>query len=147
MSKLEVREIGPISGETEVRLADGATAIGFGDEPPVKAWVNFNGDGTVAIRDSLNVSSITDLGIGYYKVNFDSPMSNADYAGNIAVAPAGGDTTSPLRTSMFANPNGSNNNSIPTYEAPTVDGFTVLVSWNTMNQRLDTPAVCIMVTA
>ena len=30
MSKLEVREIGPISGETEVRLADGATAIGFG---------------------------------------------------------------------------------------------------------------------
>ena len=31
MSKLEVREIGPISGETEVRLADGATAVGFGD--------------------------------------------------------------------------------------------------------------------
>ena len=30
MSKLEVREIGPISGETEVRLADGATAVGFG---------------------------------------------------------------------------------------------------------------------
>jgi len=34
MSKLEVREIGPISGETEVRLADGATAIGFGGGGP-----------------------------------------------------------------------------------------------------------------
>lgn len=45
-----------------------------------KAWVNFNGTGTVAIRGSFNVSSITDLGAGYYRANFTNAMSNSDYA-------------------------------------------------------------------
>ncbi len=45
----------------------------------VKAWVNFNGTGTVAIRASLNVSSITDNGVGDYTVNFLSTLVNADY--------------------------------------------------------------------
>jgi len=46
---------------------------------PVKAWVNFNGTGTVAIRKSFNVSSITDLGVGYYRVNVTNNMASADY--------------------------------------------------------------------
>ena len=45
-----------------------------------KSWVNFNGSGTVSIRDSLNVSSITDNGSGDYAVNFSSAMSNSDYS-------------------------------------------------------------------
>lgn len=45
-----------------------------------KAWVNFNGTGTVAIRDSFNVSSITDNGLGDYSVNFSTSMNNANYA-------------------------------------------------------------------
>ena len=45
-----------------------------------KAWVNFNGTGTVAIRDSHNVSSITDLGTGHYQVNFANAMANTGYA-------------------------------------------------------------------
>ncbi len=45
-----------------------------------KAWVNFNGSGTVAIRDSYNVSSITDDGTGKYKVNFSTAMSNINYS-------------------------------------------------------------------
>jgi hypothetical protein len=45
-----------------------------------KAWVNFNGTGVVAIRDSYNVSSVTDLGTGYYRINFTNPMANTDYA-------------------------------------------------------------------
>jgi len=44
------------------------------------AWVNFNGTGTVAIRDSENVSSITDNGTGQYTVNFSNNMANANYA-------------------------------------------------------------------
>ena len=44
------------------------------------AWVNFNGTGTVAIRSSYNVSSITDNGTGDYTVNFATPMSDANYA-------------------------------------------------------------------
>ena len=45
-----------------------------------KAWVNFNGTSTVAIRDSHNVSSITDNGTGDYTVNFSNNMANANYS-------------------------------------------------------------------
>lgn len=45
-----------------------------------KAWVNFNGTGTVAIRASYNVSSITDNGTGNYTVNFTNALPNANYA-------------------------------------------------------------------
>lgn len=45
-----------------------------------KAWVNFNGTGTVAIRASGNVSSITDNGTGDYTVNFTTAMPDANYS-------------------------------------------------------------------
>ena len=45
-----------------------------------RAWVNFNGTGTVAIRSSGNVSSITDNGTGDYTVNFTTAMPDANYA-------------------------------------------------------------------
>jgi hypothetical protein len=45
-----------------------------------RAWVNFNGTGTVAIRASGNVSSITDNGVGDYTVNFTTSMPDASYA-------------------------------------------------------------------
>jgi hypothetical protein len=45
-----------------------------------KAWVNFNGTGTVAIRASFNVTSITDNGTGDYTVNFTVAMSDTSYA-------------------------------------------------------------------
>jgi hypothetical protein len=44
-----------------------------------KAWVNFNGTGTVAIRASYNVSSITDNGTGNYTVNFTNAMPDINY--------------------------------------------------------------------
>lgn len=44
-----------------------------------KAWVNFNGTGTVAIRRAFNVSSITDRGTGTYTVNFTNAMADANY--------------------------------------------------------------------
>ena len=45
-----------------------------------RAWVNFNGTGTVAIRASGNVSSITDRGTGDYTVNFTTAMPNTNYS-------------------------------------------------------------------
>lgn len=45
-----------------------------------KAWVNFNGTGTVAIRASFNVSSITDNGTGDYTVNFTNALADANYS-------------------------------------------------------------------
>lgn len=45
-----------------------------------RAWVNFNGTGTVAIRAAGNVSSITDNGTGDYTVNFTNAMPDANYS-------------------------------------------------------------------
>ena len=53
-------------------------AVGGG--ATAKAWVNFNGIGTVAIRRAFNVSSITDNGTGNYTVNFTTAMPDANYA-------------------------------------------------------------------
>ena len=57
-----------------------ATVVGTAPLYMCRAWVNFNGTGTVAIRDSANVSSITDSSTGQYVVNFTTAMSDANYA-------------------------------------------------------------------
>ena len=51
-----------------------------------RAWVNFNGTGTVAIRGSGNVSSITDNGTGNYTVNFTTAMVDANYSVTIGAS-------------------------------------------------------------
>ena len=58
----------------------GVLAVQNGMTGIAKAWVNFNGTGTVAIRNSFNVSSVTDNGTGDYTVNFTTAMPNANYA-------------------------------------------------------------------
>jgi hypothetical protein len=55
-----------------------------------RAWVNFNGTGTVAIRASGNVTNITDNGTGDYTVNFTTAMTDANYS---VVAGANGRAT------------------------------------------------------
>lgn len=45
-----------------------------------KAWVNFNGTGTVAVRAGYNVTSVTDNGVGDYTINFLTALSDANYA-------------------------------------------------------------------
>ena len=52
------------------------------------AWVNFNGTGTIAIRDSEGVSSLTDNGTGQYTVTFTSAMANTNYATSHNVIPS-----------------------------------------------------------
>lgn len=59
------------------------TALNATGDTPIyacRAWVNFNGTGTVAIRASGNVSSITDNGVGDYTVNFTTAMPDANYS-------------------------------------------------------------------
>jgi len=46
----------------------------------VQAFVEFTGSGTVTIQTSLNVSSVTDVGVGVYKVNYTTAMPSAAYA-------------------------------------------------------------------
>lgn len=65
---------GRVVDAAQLRTATSTTA------DKCKAWVNFNGTGTVAIRASYNVSSITDNGTGDYTVNFATAMADANYA-------------------------------------------------------------------
>ena len=77
----------PISGTTgtfsgNVTLGSSVLATPTGSAPSYtcRAWVNFNGTGTVAIRASGNVSSITDNGVGDYTVNFTTALPDANYS-------------------------------------------------------------------
>ena len=62
----------------------GSVATAYG----CRAWVNFNGTGTVAIRASGNVSSITDRATGEYTVNFTNAMPDTNYSVSGAAADA-----------------------------------------------------------
>jgi len=64
------------SANFKINSGYGSVATIFG----CRAWVNFNGTGTIAIRGSGNVSSITDGGTGIYTVNFTNAMPDANYA-------------------------------------------------------------------
>jgi hypothetical protein len=61
-----------------------STASGAAPSYAARAWVNFNGTGTVAIRASGNVSSITDNGAGDYTVNFATAMPDANFSTVVA---------------------------------------------------------------
>ena len=63
-------------------LNDGTTTVAttFVTNGSAKAWVNFNGGGTIAARDSFNVSSLTDHTTGQYSTNFANSMANANYS-------------------------------------------------------------------
>ena len=69
MSTIRVDNFGPSAGGTTY------SARGI-----AKAWVNFNGTGTVAVRDSDNLSSITDNTTGDYSINVTNAFSAADYS-------------------------------------------------------------------
>lgn len=63
------------NGNLNFNSGFGSAGIAYG----CRAWVNFNGTGTVAVRGSGNVSSITDNGVGDYTINFAAAMPDANY--------------------------------------------------------------------
>jgi hypothetical protein len=65
---------------TPGRMKDAMGASGSAPMFACRAWVNFDGTGTPAIRGSGNVSSITDNGAGDYTINFTTAMPDANYA-------------------------------------------------------------------
>ena len=71
----EAMRIDP-SGNLLFNSGYGSVATAYG----CRAWVNFNGTGTVAIRASGNVTSITDNGVGNYTVNFTTAMPDVNYS-------------------------------------------------------------------
>jgi hypothetical protein len=93
------------SGNLQFNSGYGSVATAYG----CRAWVNFNGSGTVAIRASGNVTSITDNGTGDYTVNFTTAMPDANIATiatsvntSFSVSVAQTTTTTQIRTNTTA---------------------------------------------
>lgn len=70
MSTARIDNIGPSAGGTTRKLVRGTAA----------AWANLNGTGTIALRDSENVSSVVDNGTGDYTLNFSNGFNAVGYA-------------------------------------------------------------------
>ena len=83
-STLATTVASPTLTTPNIDSAQFATVTGTAPIYPCRAWVNFNGTGTVAIRGSGNVSSITDNGTGDYTVNFTTAMADANYGVSIS---------------------------------------------------------------
>ena len=67
----------------QTTITDGTTSVATSSitNGSARVWINFNGTGTIATRDSHGVSSLTDKGTGEYNVNFGNNMSDGNYAG------------------------------------------------------------------
>ena len=102
-----------------------------------KAWVNFDGTGTVAIRSSYNVSSITDNGTGQYTINMTTSMPNTNYA---IVASSG--TPGAAKCSVEINVVGD---APITDSPPTVSSFRILATrYDSANQDCKYVSVAVL---
>jgi hypothetical protein len=95
-----------------------------------KVWVNFNGTGTVAIRTSFNVTSITDIATGNYRVNFTNALTDANYSFAI-----GNSFSNSLVTTAYQD----------TTVVPTSSSFTFYVANTSNNASADTSQVSVAI--
>lgn len=131
MSTLKVNQLQDTSGSntsTAVQIAQGRA----------KAWVSFNGVGTVAIRDSFNVSSITDNGTGDYRVNFTDAMSSTNYAAVASVNSLGSVNGSNNCAMIFARSGATNN-------SPSTGSFACCAYHAANNTNQDVTFYCVSV--
>ena len=124
MSTLKVNTIQDTSGgssSTPAQIEQGRA----------KAWVKWNGTGTLAINASFNVSSVTDIGTGYYKINFKTAFADTSYTalfqGDTAVTPGTGHALP-----FIADYDGSSGDTMAT-------GYTSVIwhQWNSGSTRVD----------
>jgi len=115
---------GSFTGNLSFNSGYGSAAVAYG----CRAWVNFNGTGTVAIRASGNVSSITDGGVGIYTVNFTNAMPDGNFSTNI--------TANDI--------DWGNKVAIVTYGTTSVQLYTLTGSGSTGN-RADASTVCVAI--
>lgn len=112
------------------------TASGSAPSYSARAWVNFNGTGTVAIRASGNVSSITDNGVGDYTINFTTAMVDANYAPTFSGIPV----SSPSDTRAVTTTIYGAYNTGPTTMSTTA--LRIQTSGTSITQPLDVNTIC-----
>jgi len=115
----------------QVLQTNGSGVLSFaGVSSETKVWVNFDGTGTVAIRQSKNVSSITDISTGRYRVNFTTSISDSSYA----ISGTAGDATYGTNAGYIT----PDHNSISTTSIE-------VGCWNYLGQVFDSPLVSVIV--
>jgi hypothetical protein len=102
-----------------------------------KAWVSFNGTGTVAIRASYNVSSITDNGTGDYTVNFTNALPDANYS--VVGSASNNNTYGSIIVNINSTSSGGNLTSNPTTSATRLTVAQPNIGY------VDTPFICISI--
>ncbi len=79
-SEIAIDKLKGVSSASSISVvAEGGTNTTNLQQGLAKAWVNFNGSGTVATRDTHNISSINDVTTGQYEPNFSNNMASANY--------------------------------------------------------------------
>jgi hypothetical protein len=124
---------GSFSGNMSFNSGYGSAAVAYG----CRAWVNFNGTGTVAIRASGNVSSITDVGTGTYTTNLTTAMPDINYAPAGSCSPEAGTVQINIKINFSRVANAS--------VAPTVSAFTVSATNDSNGLAYDPPYVSLSV--
>jgi hypothetical protein len=91
MSTLRTNALEGVDAKNSITIVAGAGNITTTNvqEGLAKAWVNFNGEGTIATRASLNVASLTDNGTGNHEYNLTNNMSSANYARLVSAGDSG----------------------------------------------------------
>jgi hypothetical protein len=114
------------SGNFKFNSGYGSVATAYG----CRAWVNFDASGVVAIREDGNVTSITDLATGNFRVNFTNALTDANYAYAFAVNYANA-----LVTTAYQD----------TGVAPTSSSLTFFVANTSNNASTDTAQICVSI--
>jgi hypothetical protein len=99
-SILKVDEMQGVTSAGDITItSEGGSATQSLQQGLAKTWINFNGAGTIATRDSLNVSSLTDTTTGSYAVAFTNSFADTNYAGSAGLcgfSDAAGESNSPV---------------------------------------------------
>jgi hypothetical protein len=113
-----------VNGTSGLTFPDTTTLASAG-QASVRAWVNFNGTGTVAIRAAFNVTSITDNGTGNYTANFTTALPDANYSAVAQTGSVGATNFSAAQTG--------------TYTTGSIQIFTAFVSSSSDRTLVDMP--------
>lgn len=131
---------GPTTFTNNVTLGTSLLATPSGATPSYlcRAWVNFDGTGTVAIRASGNVSSITDNGTGDYTVNFTTAMPDVNYCWSCNGNRGDGAGQNGGFTTAYAT-------AANAYTSATTTSLRVITQGAAGTAGLDWPAVCVSI--
>ena len=132
MSEIKVDNLTGKTSAGDITVTSGAATMQL-QQGLAKAWANFNGSGTLAVRDSLNVTSISDDGTGLYSVDFSNAMSDGNYAAPGCATYYGNDNATGLVYAMRTSSN--------VYTEHGTAGFALRISDNNADSALDSGSV------